>query len=417
MPFIVLSVLLLIGLGSLAQEKVGPQSHLAKLTQSDAKFQSANTCSAAKCHGAPEPAEGSGRPENEFLVWSEQDKHASAYETLKNELSTEIGKKLKIDNVVASDRCLNCHAVNVPENLRDAKFALREGVTCNGCHGPSEKWNEPHAEIGWTEKQREAAGSHEALLKKWGLFDTKPVIHRAQMCTSCHLSIDGDLVAAGHPQPTFELDSYSEAEPKHWRDPEGYFSAKLWAAGQVVSVRDAMRQLAERARSNASDDLVKGAYEQAMAHLAMLRHLLATKAVPGDAAALDAKADALKKAMPEGNKDALATNADATADLAAGLMPAVDAFDPDSNKAAVIQLLDAIASDTIASSTYGNSGMDQQALAIYALYGAYAKAEKPPAAEDVLKMISEKLFATGDTPLTPDQFSKNLAEVKEKLPK
>jgi hypothetical protein len=58
------------------------------------------------------------------------------------------------------------------------QYNVSEGVTCYHCHGPSEKWNKPHAEKGWTQKMRDGK-SHDALLKEWGLYDTKSVMHRA----------------------------------------------------------------------------------------------------------------------------------------------------------------------------------------------------------------------------------------------
>ena len=85
------------------------------------------------------------------------------------------------------------------------------------------------------------------FLDKWGFYDTKNVLARADKCTSCHLSIDPQMVEAGHPQPQFELNSYSANYPsRHWRQEEGFFGVKLWAVGQAVSLRDAMAQLPTR---------------------------------------------------------------------------------------------------------------------------------------------------------------------------
>src|SRR5439155_25121058 len=119
------------------------------------------------------------------------------------------------------------------------------------------------------------------ILKTLGLYDTKPFVARAEKCTSCHLAIDAAMVAAGHPQPQFELAYFSNPqvyEDRHWRQIEGYNDVKIWAAGQLVCVRDAMKQLADRAAGAASDELVKDAYEQAMAHYSMFRAAMADKA-------------------------------------------------------------------------------------------------------------------------------------------
>ena len=59
-------------------------------------------------------------------------------------------------------------------------------------------------------------------------------------------------------------------------------------------------------------------------------------------------------------------------------------------------------------------GQEQQSYAIYALYSAYASAEKPSDAEAVTGLIGDKLFADKETPA---DFEKGLADLKPKLPK
>ena len=54
----------------------------------------------------------------------------------------------------------------------------------------------------------------------------------------------------------------TETEPKHWRDPEGYFPVQLWAAGQAVCLRDAMLQLADRITSGAAQPQIDEALVQ-----------------------------------------------------------------------------------------------------------------------------------------------------------
>src|SRR5262249_56943340 len=122
---------------------------------------------------------------------------------------SKIAQALKIPKAEASDRCLSCHAVNVKAQMRGPKFDIAEGVHCEGCHGPSEKWLEPHAEKGWTHEQS----------VKLGMYDTKNLLMRAEKCVSCHLAIDQELVAAGHPDLlAYELDTFSALMPPHWRD-------------------------------------------------------------------------------------------------------------------------------------------------------------------------------------------------------
>jgi hypothetical protein len=90
------------------------------------------------------------------------------------------------------------------------------------------------------------------------------------MCASCHLSIDASLVKAGHPQPIFEQVTFQTNEPQHWVDPTGYYVSKLWAAGQVIALRDAMQQLRRVPRAGPKRRTSKQAYDQATTHLAMV---------------------------------------------------------------------------------------------------------------------------------------------------
>ena len=416
-----LVVLFVLGpMATLVRGKIADVQPSAQLVQLGFKFEGAATCSNAKCHGAAEAAPAPKPPGNEYNVWAEKDRHALAHEhlgkpdTAKNPAFAEIGKKMGIADVSTDARCTSCHSLAVPTNLQGQKFNIKEGITCNACHGPSEKWNTPHAEIGWTQKQRQAAGSHAALLKQWGLYDTKPVVARAEKCASCHLAIDPTLVAAGHPQPIFELDYYSELENKHWRDPEGYFSAKLWAAGQIVCLRDAMRQLAERASSNAPDASVNDALDQAMGHYAVLKHLLALKAVAGaDAAALDAHAQKLKGAA--GNKAAIAPAATALADAAAKMVDAFNTFEPD--KKVTLTLLQSLSADNSIAKDHGLHGVEQQAFAIYSLYNTFARVEKPADA-DATNDIVAKLFGPLEAKkVDAAAYATDLKEVQGKLPK
>jgi hypothetical protein len=61
---------------------------------------------------------------------------------------------------------------------------------------------------------------------------------RANTCVACHQNLDADLLAAGHPELTFELDSQSVAEPKHWRDEDSWSGPRAWLVGQAVALRE-----------------------------------------------------------------------------------------------------------------------------------------------------------------------------------
>src|SRR2546430_13115874 len=106
----------------------------------------------------------------------------------------------------ASPLCTNCHSLMVAANLQMPKYNVREGVTCGACHGPYEKWAESHNKEGGANALRKKAGyppleaqtppystmspEHQKLLKTDALYDPRPILARAEKCTSCHLAID-----------------------------------------------------------------------------------------------------------------------------------------------------------------------------------------------------------------------------------
>src|SRR5882724_2314297 len=110
------------------------------------KYTGAASCAASNCHGSTKPKADFPKL-NENVVWFQKDKHAKATD---------------------SSKCLVCHAVDVKPELRGPKFDISEGVHCDGCHGPAEKWLEPHAEKGWTHEKSVAVG----------MYDTKSMLLR-----------------------------------------------------------------------------------------------------------------------------------------------------------------------------------------------------------------------------------------------
>ncbi len=109
------------------------------------------------------------------------------------------------------------------------------------------------------------------------MIDTRNVIHRTEKCLQCHLGtfpqaaakrstekfVDHEMIAAGHPDLYFELDSFSAAIPRHWKEPResapgkpaedaNWVGVRDWSVGQAVQLRSAMERLAWRANANDS---------------------------------------------------------------------------------------------------------------------------------------------------------------------
>ncbi|HEU4370891.1 MAG TPA: multiheme c-type cytochrome [Methylomirabilota bacterium] len=366
----------------LAPERVHAQAKL--------KYTGAASCGASNCHGSTKPKADYPKL-NENIIWFQKDKHAKGYDTLINEKlksgvsPSKIAANMKIGKPEQSSKCLVCHAVDVPKEQRGPKFDITEGVHCDGCHGPAEKWLEPHAEKGWTHEQS----------VKVGMYDTKNFLLRAENCVSCHLQIDHEMVAAGHPDLlAFELDTFSLQMPPHWRDKGTWVGTKAWATGQVISMREAAKQLGERAAGNASAQLLRDALAKVQGHGAVVRALMgvvapdAQKTVEADLTTL---ADAVAK-NDKGKISAAAKNLQATMQAQA---PRVAGREFD--EAGTRKLLADIAAAGDAIGATGLRAAEQAAMALDRLYSTYSKApgkKADPAASKAL----DAMFGTLDDP-------------------
>ena len=263
---------------------------------------------------------------------------------------------------------------------------------------------------------------HDALLKATGLYDTRPLIVRAELCASCHLAIDHDMIAAGHPETKFDLAYLSDLEPKHWSEthfkgPEGYVNTKVWVAGQAVGVREAMQQLSDRVKAKAPTDAIADAWQQAMAHATVFEGAATTIGLDG--AGIKTHADALAAMKPE-DGDKIAAEADAIVAICAKVDPAkIETWQADA--ATTKSWLDAVASQTGMAKKFGQFGMDQQAMSITALYTSQWTATMKKAPGDnvendaTFKALTDKLFP--DKNPTPDEWDKVVADATKALPK
>lgn len=199
------------------------------------------SCASSLCHGAVETWKNSRVLQNEYVTWSRSDKHARAYTVLLNARSKEIARKLELKEPAhRSDLCLDCHAHNVPAARRGERFVISDGVTCEACHGPSERWIKSHVE---------PDASHAGNLAN-GLYPTSDHVERARLCLSCHFGNPQKLVthrimAAGHPRMSFELDTFTRIQPPHFRvgaDGSGnkplWDGIRSWAIGQALAAHE-----------------------------------------------------------------------------------------------------------------------------------------------------------------------------------
>ena len=221
-------------------------------------FQGVASCASTACHHGG-GARGSAR--SEYTTWATYDPHARAYALLFDAPARQIVKNLDGGNAkAAADNllCLNCHVQPGLKTLpadgvrgdRTPGLMRADGVGCESCHGPAEKWLTIHYQEGWKTK---TPGQKAAL----GFRHTKDLVVRAQVCVTCHVGgenaeVNHRLIAAGHPRLRFEYAAYLANLPKHWderkdRQDRPDFDMQAWAAGQIVSMQAALKLLEHRA--------------------------------------------------------------------------------------------------------------------------------------------------------------------------
>ncbi len=208
------------------------------------------TCLASGCHGSPRARAGDTVLGNEYFTWLRQDPHQRAYNVLFDGRSQRIAANLRLGAAHTAQRCLDCHALAVPAEKLRGSLALEDGISCEGCHGPASGWRDGHTDPSWT---------HADSLAK-GLVDLPSPAVRARTCLGCHLgqgarTVDHELIAAGHPALTFELETWGLATTPHWKPRPGT-GAATWAVGQAASFRRGLEELARRARSERWPDFV-----------------------------------------------------------------------------------------------------------------------------------------------------------------
>jgi hypothetical protein len=226
----------------------------AKDSSEPVKYIGPGSCAATSCHGSVKPVAGSRILQNEYSTWILQDKHSRAYQVLIGDVGERMVRILKLGaKAEESPKCLACHALYTAPEQRGRPFEISEGVSCESCHGPASAWLGPHTTRDWPHEKSVALG----------MKDTRNVIHRANLCLECHLGtkekfIDHEMIAAGHPDLYFELDSFSAVMPRHWKVPResapgkpaensAWSGVRDWATGQAVQLRASMDRLAWRA--------------------------------------------------------------------------------------------------------------------------------------------------------------------------
>ncbi len=416
------------------------------------KYIGPGSCAATSCHGSVKPVAGSRILQNEYSTWIIKDKHSRAYQALTGEIGERIARILKL-NSKAEDapKCLACHALYTTPEQRGRPFELSEGVSCENCHGPASAWLGPHTTREWTHEKSVALG----------MYDTRNVILRTDKCLSCHLGtkekfVDHEMIAAGHPDLFFELDSFSAVMPRHWKSPResapgkpvedaAWAGVRDWSAGQAVQLRAEMDRLVWRSKGERSDKKdvwpeyselscfachhslgpAKDSWRQAhgfagrrpgdpawnSSRYAVFR-LLAKQIDPANAQELDRRVTEVANEMSKLNPDRnlVAESASAAAPVAQHFAERLAAMPYD--QALVLGMLRQIPDNAETISLAGERAAEQAAMAMDSFYIAYSKNAKPSNAEEVRAAIN-LLFQQLENPSSynADQFAASLRHI------
>lgn len=227
---------------------------LAQTMPHQSPHQSVGTvnCASSTCHGSI--AERSATPvlQNEYTTWLREDPHTQAYAVLKNAQSQRIAKNLGLGQPAHEAKvCLDCHSHNVPASKQGPRFDKSDGINCEACHGPAEKWIKTHVE---------PKASHAKNIEN-GLYPTSDPYAAAKLCTSCHVGdasrpITHQIMGAGHPRISIEVETFMALEPPHYKIDEdwvqrkgAYDAGKIWAMGQFASSANLLELIADPKRN------------------------------------------------------------------------------------------------------------------------------------------------------------------------
>jgi outer membrane murein-binding lipoprotein Lpp len=413
------------------------------------KYVGPGSCSATACHGSVTPRAGSRILQNEYSIWVVQDKHARAYAALTGAVGERIGRILGIGKSEQAHKCLACHALDVPPEQRAKTFELDDGVSCEACHGPASAWLGPHTTRGWTHAQSVALG----------MYDTRDVVKRAEKCLGCHLGnrgkyVDHEMIAAGHPDLYFELDSFSAVMPRHWKVPresapgvpeasDPWHDVRDWGTGQAVQLRAWLELLRTRTRGKNWPEFSE--MECFACHHSLTRpeeswrqqrgypgrrpgdppwntsrytvfRELVREVDPSAADQLDAQINGLTRLMSQLNpdRDAVASAA-ASAEMTAGrLVGRIQAQSYD--QALTLRLLERISGDAQEIAGAGERSAEQAAMALDTLFIAYTK-NAPLAHAVEIRAAINGLFAQLENPSSynPGDFAQQMRKVNALL--
>jgi Cytochrome c554 and c-prime len=384
------------------------------------KYNGPGSCSSPSCHGGVQARDQTTVLQNEYSTWVVRDKHAHAFVNLTNPVGVRIAKIMGLPSPDTAPRCLACHALDVPADQRARTFDLTDGVGCENCHGPASAWLGPHTTRGWNFSKS----------LELGMYNTRDLVSRSEKCLTCHLGtpekdVDHELIAAGHPDLYFELDSFMSVMPPHWKevDTDPWFAVKAMAVGQAVQLREQLKRVARESQNGiwpeysqldcfaCHHNLVaaKDSWRQErgyagrrpgnppfnLSRYVVLNHVI-QDADPGATQELKAGVDKVYVGVTalNANRPQVASEATATSELAGRLATRMNGmmFDP----MQTMRLLKSISGDE-GIAEQGERSAEQATMALDSLFVAYTKNDKLANQEQIRAAING-LFRQLDDP-------------------
>jgi hypothetical protein len=268
------------------------------------------------------------------------------------------------------------------------------------------------------------------------------------------------MIAAGHPDLFFELDSFSAVMPRHWKTPResepgkpvedaAWVGVREWSAGQAVQLRAAMERLTWRAKNERYDKKevwpeyselscfachhalgpAKDSWRQEHGYgrrrpgdpawngsrYAVFR-LLAQQVDSANAQELEKQLSTVSAEMSKLNSDrnTVASAASAAVPVAQRLAERLATMQYD--QATTLRMLQRISDDAENIALADERAAEQAAMALDSLYIAYSRDAKPANAAEVRSAING-LFQQLENPSTynADQFASALRRIRMML--
>lgn len=166
-------------------------------------------------------------------TWLQNDLHSRLFDILKSsERAARMYQLLGYtDDAAKAQNCYTCHALDkrparMTQKVEDRFNLNSPGLACANCHGKGKAWQDEHyAE----DNSKEPKWRSMSLAEKHrlGFTDLRSASAKAVLCASCHIGnasegkiVTHEMYAAGHPPlPPFEMVTFMNSQPAHWKHP------------------------------------------------------------------------------------------------------------------------------------------------------------------------------------------------------